>query len=575
MRFGQGAQGGDPSETIASEMTEPQPLEVLRPDAPSGDAALEDEEIEGQLALQNLKKRRAHKKRMRRIKIIVACLVVVGVIAVLFGRKLLAPDEQEEEYIPEMATVERRDFQNVISASGALKAGSTVVVTPEVDGIIESVLVSEGQSVEKDELLFTIKNDALDKAVRDAAQEVTSAEQAVASAQRGVSDAQKARDDAWDAYNKAWDAANAQHKEWANLSKNYDKLHAEWEQRKNQADSLACGAPQDPGAEPEVPTEPTQPVREDYETDADYQAAMSSYKTALATYQAKKAAHDKWQQLYDQFLDDTEAYKAYQDALAQLGEEPQPAGAEPEYPEAPDDTALASAVESAQEGVTTASQGVQKAKEAYDEAVELAEKRQVKAPSAGNIVALGAKVGEAIGGASGGSSEASSGPLAQISDVKQMSVGIEVNEIDILNVKKGQKAKATFSAVSGVEVDAKVSEVATIATGGGDGGGIVTFHVGLVIPKPDAKLREGMTANVKIYTVDIKDALVIPTSALSEGSDGMTVEVVIDQETLQTEVRPVKVGARSSSEAVIEEGLEEGETVLLTGGLMDEYDMGF
>lgn len=550
-----------------------QPLDVLNSDSAFDSSSFDDEDIESQLALKNLEERRAKKKRSNRIKIILACALAAGVLAVILGRKFLKPEQPDEEYAPETATVERRDYQNIISASGALKAGSTVVVTPEVDGIIESVLVSEGQTVEKDELLFTIKNDSLDKAIRNAAQDVETANQGVASAQREVSNAQAERDDAWNKYYKEWGEADEAHSQWEYLTKNYDKLHAEWEQRKKYADSLACGAPQNPGDEPSVPEEPVEPKREDYETEAEYQAALAQYKKDLAEYKEKKADHDKWEELYEQFLNDTEAYKAYQDALAKVGDEPQPAGTEPTYPDAPNDTVLVSAIQSAQEGVTTATQSVQKAQEAYDEAVKTAEKRQVKAPSAGNIVALGAKVGEAIGGSSGGSSEGSTSvPLVQISDVNQMTVNVEVNEIDILNVKKGQKATATFSAVPGLEVDATVSEVATIATGGGDGGGVVTFHVGLVIEKPDPKLREGMTANVKIYTVDIKDALVVPTSALFEGTEGMTVEVVTNEETLESETRSVTVATRSQSEAVIESGLEEGETVLLTGGLMDATD---
>ena len=534
---------GDLSE--ASEIpAAPQPLNVVSSTSALADVPMDDE-AELQQALKNLEKSRAEKKRKKRIKLIVGAALACGVLAAVLGKALFAPPEVEEEYVPETAVVERRDFENVISSSGALKAGSTVVVTPEVDGIIESVSVKEGQTVKKGDLLFTIKNDTLDKAVRDAAQDVQTANQGVASAQRDVDNANKSRDDAWSKYYAEYNEAKAAHKEWDYAVKNYSKDHAEWEEREEYAESLACGAPQDPGAAP----------NDDQQSEA--------YK--------------RWQELKDKFYEDTEAYKAYQDALALVGPEPQPAGAEPEYPDSPDDTSLVAAIQSAQDSVTSASQAAQKAQEAYDEAVKTADKRKVTAPSDGNIVSLGAKVGEAVGGASGGSSEAgATGPLVQISNVNQMSVDIEVNEIDILNIHKGQNAKVTFSAVSGVEVDAQVAEVATIATGGGEGGGVVTFHVGLVIPKPDAKLREGMTANVKIYTADVKDALVVPTAALSEGANGYTAEVVVDEETMETEVHVVKVGVRNATDAVIEEGLEEGDVVLLGAGLTDgSEDSGF
>ena len=543
---------GDLSE--ASEIpAAPQPLNVVSSTSALADVPMDDE-AELQQALKNLEKSRAEKKRKKRIKLIVGAALACGVLAAVLGKALFAPPEVEEEYVPETAVVERRDFENVISSSGALKAGSTVVVTPEVDGIIESVSVKEGQTVKKGDLLFTIKNDTLDKAVRDAAQDVQTANQGVASAQRDVDNANKSRDDAWNKYYAEYNEAKAAHKEWDYAVKNYSKDHDRWLKLKEDAESLKTSS-----IEPIAPTEPAYPDDEDHKTEWD------NYRT-----------------LYEDYLKNKANWDAYQAALAQIDAafpegEPQPAGAEPEFPESPDDTALVAAIQSAQEAVTSANQAVQKAQEAYDEAVKTAEKRKVTAPSGGNIVSLGAKVGEAVGGASGGSSEAgATGALVQISNVNQMSVDIEVNEIDILNIHKGQNAKVTFSAVSGVEVDAQVAEVATIATGGGEGGGVVTFHVGLVIPKPDAKLREGMTANVKIYTADVKDALVVPTAALSEGANGYTAEVVVDEETMETEVHVVKVGVRNATDAVIEEGLEEGDVVLLGAGLTDgSEDFGF
>ena len=392
-----------------------EPLELLTATtALAGTSA--DDDADGQLALRNLERRRAEKRRKKRIKIIVACALVGGLIAVVVGQRILAGMAPEEEHVPETAVVERTDFQNVISASGALKAGSTVIVTPEVDGIIEDVRVSEGQEVKEGDLLFTLKNDSLDKAVRDAGQEVQSAQQGLASAQDGVSSAEAARDDAWCRYNQAWSEADQAHKEWEYLSKRYDKLHKDWKGRKEDADKLACGEPQDPGTIP-----------------PNFDKTSDEYK--------------KWESLYKQFLVDSENYKQYQDALARVGDEPQPAGEEPTYPEAPDDVSLVSAIDSARDGVTSASMTLQKAKEAYDEAVATADKRKVKAPSSGNVVAVGAKVGAAVGGAAGGTSDTSSAvPLVQISDVNKMTVNIEVNEIDILSIEKGQWAKVTCCA---------------------------------------------------------------------------------------------------------------------------------
>lgn len=522
----------------------PEPLEVM---AAGAEAADDEAEVQG--ALQNLERRRAEKRRKKRIKVIGGCAIAGGLIAVLLGRSLFPAPSESEALVQETALVERVDFSDTVSASGALKAGNTVAVTPEVDGIIESIAVTEGQEVKEGDILLTLKNDSLDKAVRDARQDVQTAQDSVNAAQRSVSQATAARDDAWQRYNAEWSEADAEHSEWEYLSENYDELYASWQERKDTADDLACGKP----VEPPAPTEPGSNATSDQ---------IEQYKTDFSKYQDK----------YAQYLKDLEEYQAYQDALAAVGDEPVPAGEEPKYPDAPDDISLNAAIESAQDEVTSANQALTKAKEAYDEAVELADKRTVKAPAAGNVVALTAKVGEAVGGATGGTSDrsASTDTLVQISDVTKMSVDVEVNEIDILSIRKGQKAKVTFSAVSDLELDASVKEVSTVATGEGEGGGVVTFHVGLVIPHPSDKLRPGMTANVKINTVDVPNALVVPASAIVEGEEGATVEVVVDEETMETETRPVKVGARNSMQAVIEDGVKEGEVILLGGGSFDE-----
>lgn len=544
-----------PEETVALQPeSEPQPQQEAEPTpAPAQEALdvvssseslaapVDDDEVGAQLALKNLERRRAEKRRKKRIRIIAVAGAAAALVAVVLGWRALSSAGDEPEAQPQTAVVERMDFENVISGSGALKAGSTVMVTPEVDGIIQSVAVSEGQRVNTGDLLFTLKNDSLDKAVRDAAQEVQTAQQGVNSAQQAVGLANQARDDAWNRYYQQFAEADAKHMEWENLRNNYATLHAEWENAMYAAEVNYS-----------VKAEPVAP-------------------TPLTTDSPELQA--RYNEQYAKYLSDLEIYNAYKQEIERIGAEPQPAGVEPTYPEAPEDASLVSAIQSAQDAVTTANNTLTKASEAYDEAVKQAEKRTVKAPASGNVVAVGAKVGESVGGAAGGttSSTSSRTSLVQISDVNSMTVDIEVNEIDILSVQKGQPAKVTFSAVPDLECDAVVSEVATIASGSsgeggagaGGGGGIVTYHVSLVIPRPDAKLREGMTANVKISTQSANNVLVVPTAAVFDGAAGPTVQVVTDPETMTTETRPVKVSMKNSNQTVVDEGLQEGDTLLV------------
>ena len=96
----------------------------------------------------------------------------------------------------------------------------------------------------------------------------------------------------------------------------------------------------------------------------------------------------------------------------------------------------------------------------------------------------------------------------------------------------------------------------------------MTFRVDLVITHPDERLKPGMTAKVEILTQDYPNVLVVPPSALIEEDDGTYVDLVLDEETYETEHRKVKVGAQNSSQAIIKKGLKEDD-VVLSGG--DDY----
>ncbi len=486
-----------------------------------------DEEGEGKKPERALSYRLMDQRRLRTAAIVAVCMLACGLLAVLIGQVLTSDNAGASTVVRETSTVTRKDFENVVSATGALKAGSTIAVTPEIDGIVESVNVREGQSVKEGEILIRLKNDELEKAVADAKRDIEAAEQGVTSAENTLEQAQDTRDEKWKRYNDAWSTADANHREWAAAKESYASRHAAWESAVAAAESI----------------KPTEDMRPGPQTsDPEWEAKNQAYQEALA---------------------------AYEEALANVGEEPQPAGAEPTYPEKPDDVALDAAVTNAEDKLTTANTTLAKAKETYENAVKKAEKREVKAPCSGIVVTVNTKVGEAA--SSGTSSEKDSGAaksLVEISDSNSLTISADVSETDILSIKKGQWAKATFSAVPDVEDNAIISDISSTASGKNDDG-VVTFKVDLLIPQPDSRLRAGMSANIKVVTVSVPGALVIPTQAVTEDSGVFTVEVVTDEESMETESRRVLLGERSATEVVVEGGLNEGETILLNA--VDTY----
>ena len=153
-----------------------------------------EEDAEAREAYESLAR---HRKARRKKKLIKAGIAAgVFVLLVILFILPMCQGGQNTTVMPSTTFVTRGEFSDSVSASGSIKPVSSTVVTPEVDGIIQDVQVSEGTYVHKGDKLFTIKNDELDKAVRKASQQVKAAENevskarsALASARNGVPEA--------------------------------------------------------------------------------------------------------------------------------------------------------------------------------------------------------------------------------------------------------------------------------------------------------------------------------------------------------------------------------------------------
>lgn len=444
----------DQPDTDAQELRSEQPTAAEQPVLPEELQVLtaessEDEDLEAQLAYENLKRRREAKKRKRIIVIaIVAVIAVVAAIVFIMGQAGSSEEVEEGDSLI-TAVVYRGDFSTQVTANGATEPLASTVVTPEVDGIIEDLQVQEGSQVNEGDVLFTLKNEDLDREVRDANNEL-------ASAQRSANSANNAVDDAYAAYNRAVDAGN-----------------------------------------------------------------------------------------------DTGDWTGF------------------------DEAALRSAITSAEDAYASALATVESARSKVSEAEAKSDKRTVRAPVSGTIVSMSAKNGAAFGSITGASNSRSNEALMQISDLSQMKVTVQVNEVDISYIAEGQTATATFSALPGVELAATVQHIATVATGSnaeGGAGGVVTYAVDLIIPEPDQSLRPGMTATVSIITQSAPDSLIVPTAALQQGESGTYVTVVADAETGETRDVPVEVVEKNTSEAAVKGELNEGDKVLLVSGATGAMD---
>ena len=149
-----------------------------------GELNLDAEEREAYAQLKRLRAERRKKRLIRRG--IVAGVLVVAVAGVFAWRAASAQQAAQQAVQVVTQPVMRGPFTEEVTGSGSIKPASSTVVSPEVDGTIESVNVVTGQQVAAGDVLFTIKNDNLDRAVAEAERNVRAAQSAVDEAKRGA-----------------------------------------------------------------------------------------------------------------------------------------------------------------------------------------------------------------------------------------------------------------------------------------------------------------------------------------------------------------------------------------------------
>jgi len=146
--------------------------------------------------------------------------------------------------------------------------------------------------------------------------------------------------------------------------------------------------------------------------------------------------------------------------------------------------------------------------------------------------------------------------VAALPDLSKMISKTYVTEIDISKVKQGQKAIVTIDAFPDKKLNGIVREVANIGEQI-QGSNAKVFEVVIDITEFDSILRPAMTTKNQIITKEFKDVLYVPSEAVH--TEGKTTFVYSQGNKVE-----VKTGDSNENHIIIEEGLEEGDEVLLT-----------
>jgi HlyD family secretion protein len=179
----------------------------------------------------------------------------------------------------------------------------------------------------------------------------------------------------------------------------------------------------------------------------------------------------------------------------------------------------------------------------------------------GNAVLLSPIAGQVSAVRLEPSDVATSGIVAiAIVDNAQMHVEVNVDELDIGNVKVGQPVQIALDALPTKTIESQVSLVSPVAQ---TSGGVVTYLVRIDLAANDLPVRGGMTATAGIVVRRIDNILLAPNWAIRiERSTGQAYASILNSQGKLEEI-PVLIGIHGDQSSQVLAGLEEGQVVAI------------
>lgn len=186
-------------------------------------------------------------------------------------------------------------------------------------------------------------------------------------------------------------------------------------------------------------------------------------------------------------------------------------------------------------------------KSSYD---NLLENTILRAPVSGVITARNYDTGDMY---------AMSSPIYTLQQITPVKLLVPVSEMDYTHVKQGDKVSLTVDAIPGRTFTGSIVRLYPVIDPTSH-----TFNAEVHVANTDRAIRPGMYARVTV-TYGVNNSIVLPDTAVlkQQGSGVRTVFVLKDDGTVESRI--VTLGLHFDGNYEILSGLEEGETVVVTG----------
>lgn len=151
-------------------------------------------------------------------------------------------------------------------------------------------------------------------------------------------------------------------------------------------------------------------------------------------------------------------------------------------------------------------------------------------------------------------------PLFVVSDIKKLTLLMEVFEVNLGKIRLGQKLSVSVPAYPGELFSATVEYIAQVLDEK-----TRTVQVRCDLPNADGRLLPGMYATITVDSDPGDQAIVIPLTAIF--TEGDADYVFVDLGDNHYKQRPVEIGLRLKDKAVVTGGLQAGEQLVTEGAL--------
>ncbi len=210
-------------------------------------------------------------------------------------------------------------------------------------------------------------------------------------------------------------------------------------------------------------------------------------------------------------------------------------------------------VELAKQSLELAEQSLELAEQSLETTRKQLDEATITAPFDGIIASVYVEEGDVI-------SPPTMAPqiVAHLIDPSSMELNVEVDEIDVIEVKPGQRAIIEVDALPTLPIEGKVSFISLTPK---EEGSVIVYDVKIDFNVPEGiGLRAGMSATADIIIAERNNVLLVPDRAIKQDSQGNPiVEIMVNG---QIEERGVDIGVSDGFQTEIVDGLEEGEVVI-------------